>query len=79
MKIYTLGELLDCVATEEKATKLIMYIRNQDKEIERLNNIINKIKELVDNYEELEKTLGTGKPRFALYKLQKILKSGDKE
>lgn len=53
--------------------------KEKDKEIERLNNIITKIKELVDNYEELEKTLGAGKPRFDLYKLQEILKENDNE
>lgn len=46
-------------------------------EIARLNKVLDKIKELVKNYEELEKILGAGKPRFQLYKLQEIL--GEKE
>ena len=52
-------------------------INDQALEIARLNKILGKIKELVKNYEELEKILGAGKPRFQLYKLQEIL--GEKE
>ena len=55
-------------------------INTQALEIAKLNKVLGKIKELVKNYEELEKILGAGKPRFQLYKLQEILKSlGDKE
>lgn len=32
------------------------------------------IKELIDNYEELEQVLGAGKPIFPLYKVQKIVR-----
>lgn len=47
--------------------------KDLEKENKQLKEKINKIKELVKNYEELEKILGAGKPRFRLYKLQEIL------
>lgn len=51
--------------------------QEQALEIARLKEENNKVRELVKNYEELEKMLGAGQPRFPLYKLQEIL--GDKE
>ena len=48
MKIYTLGELLDSIETEEKATQLIRYIRKQDKEVIRLTDILNKINKMYE-------------------------------
>lgn len=43
------------------------------KQLDLYKSVIDEITELVTNYEELEKILGAGKPRFELYKLQKII------
>lgn len=55
-------------------------IEKYDKEVNRLfkenkelKDKIYKIEELVNTYEKTEEIMGAGKPRFSLYKLQKIL------
>lgn len=41
--------------------------------IKYLEQALLDIKEIFTNYEELEKVIGAGKPRFPLYKVQRIV------
>ena len=63
--------------------KIGKYIEQRDEWVELLQKhkqqedlykrIIDKITELVTNYEEVEKIIGAGKPMFPLHKLQEII------
>ena len=56
IKIITLGDIFDNIETEEKAFRFKDYIKDlqqkveqQDKEIDRLNNIINGLEEYISH------------------------------
>lgn len=67
-EMYGYRDLEDIKQAQLQYEKELAY-----KYLKREHQALLDIKEIFTNYEELEKVIGAGKPRFPLYKVQRIV------